>query len=258
MSISRNARCLALATIVGVSSVLAATFVPAVSAQEPSTQEPSTQEPTTQEASTPEASAQAGTSDLLYTVIAPPEELEQDATGIVVEVRASNADNLAAFAFQLEYDSEILEVATDPETQQPMIQRGDFLGSTGREVACNEPASQPGVLRLECVTLRLEPEGPDGDGLLATITFNAVGSGTSPLTLDRVQANNPDATVIDPIAVQSSQVSVKGDAGINWLLWGGIIAIGAIAAIAVAFGAMKLRTRGGPPTASVPPSPPGA
>ena len=248
MSISRNARWFALATIAGVSAVLAATFVPALSAQEPSTPEPST----------PEASAQAGTNDLLYTVVAPPEEFDQGATGIVVEVRASNAENLAAFAFQLEYDSEILEVAIDPETQQPMIQRGDFLGSTGREVACNEPASQPGVLRLECVTLRLEPAGPDGDGLLATITFNAIGSGTSPLTLDRVQANNPDATVIDPIAVQSSQVSVKGDSGINWLLWGCIIAVGALAAIAVAFVGMRLRTRGGPPTASVPPPPPAA
>lgn len=255
MSISRNARCLALATIAGVSAVLAATFVPAPSLREASAQEPSTQEPATQEPVTPEASAQVGAGELLYTVVAPPEELDQGATGIVVEVRASNADNLAAFAFQLEFDAEILEVAIDPETQQPMIQRGDFLGSTGREVACNEPASQPGVLRLECVTLRLEPAGPDGDGLLATITFNAIGSGTSPLTLDRVQANNPDATVIDPIAVQSSQLSVKGDAGINWLLWGGIIAVGAIAAIAVAFVAMKLRTRGGPPAAPTTPPP---
>ncbi len=257
MSISRNARCLALATIAGVSAVFAATLVPVPSLREASAQEPATQEPSTQEPATQEAS-QEDTDGLLYSVVAPPEELDQGATGIVVEVRASNADNLAAFGFQLEFDAEILEVAIDPETQQPMIQRGDFLGSTGREVACNEPASQPGVLRLECVTLRLEPAGPDGDGLLATITFNAIGSGTSPLTLDRVQANNPDATVVDPISVQSSQLSVKGDASINWLLWGGIIAIGAVAAIAVAFVAMKLRTRGGPPTASTTQTPPAA
>lgn len=195
-------------------------------------------------------SAQEGSDDLLVQVVTLPEPVDEGDEGIVVEVRAANADNLAAFSFQLEYDPEILEVAVDPETQQPLIQRGEFLGSTGREVACPDPESQRGVLRVTCVTLRTEPPGPDGDGLLASVTFNAIGAGTSPLNLDRVQANTPDATEIDPIQVQSGSLEVKGSGGLNWMLWGAIIGVGALVALAAAFGAMKMRTRGGPPTAT--------
>jgi hypothetical protein len=193
------------------------------------------------------ANAQDNPDGLLFQVVAPKDAVAKGASDIRVEIRAVNADNLGAFAFQLEFDPDIVEVALDPQTQQPLIQRGDFLGSTGREVACPDPESQRGVLRMTCVTLRLEPDGPDGDGLLANVTFRAVGSGTSPLTLDRVQANNPDATEITPISIQSSAIEVEGGGGMNWLLWGGIIGAGALAAIGAAFVAMKARTRGGSP-----------
>ncbi|MBI5289616.1 MAG: hypothetical protein HY873_11655 [Chloroflexi bacterium] len=190
-------------------------------------------------------SASAQSDEMLIKVVAPVESIKKGSDDVVVRFEAENATNLAAFQFQLTYDPDVLQVALDPQSQKPLIQRGDFLGTTGREVACPDPESQPGVLRMTCVTLRMEPPGPDGAGTLATVTFTAVNSGSTELTLDRVKANNPDATEITPIQVQSGALAVKGGGGLNWLLWGPII--GVIAAVVVAggaFAAFRLRGAG--------------
>ena len=134
------------------------------------------------------------------------------------------------------------------EAGAPMIQRGDFLGSTGREVACPDPVSQPesGVLRMLCVTLRMEPAGPDGAGTLATVTFRAVGSGTTDLALSDVRANEPDATEITPVSVQSGVLKVAGSGGFNWLIWGPVIGVVAVVVVGGgAFAAMRLRSGSG-------------
>ena len=187
--------------------------------------------------------AAAQDSELLYRVVAPESAAEGDAD-IVVEIRAENAEHLGAFGFQLTYDPDVLEIAVDQAGQQ-LIQRGDFLGSSGREVACPEPVVQSGVLRMSCNTLRMEPAGVDGAGTLATVTFLAVGSGTIDLTLDRPEANEPDATEIRPIAVQSATLDVKGEGGMNWLIWGPIIVIGALLIIgAIVFAATRMRSGG--------------
>ena len=177
------------------------------------------------------ASAQEGSGNLLYRVIAPAEPTDEGVT-VPVEIRAENAQNLGAFGFQLTYDPDILEIALDDQGQ-PLIQRGDFLGSSGREVVCREPVIQAGVLRMSCNTLRMEPAGVDGDGTLATVTFLATGAGTTDLALDRLEANEPDATEIRPIDVQGATLEVQGDSGLNWLIWGPIIAIGALVVIGV-------------------------
>jgi hypothetical protein len=184
--------------------------------------------------------AAAQDSELLYRVVAPESAAEGD-QDVIVEIRAENAENLGAFGFQLTYDPDVLELAVD-QTGQPLIQRGDFLGSSGREVACPEPVVQSGVLRMSCNTLRMEPAGVDGAGTLATLTFVAVGSGAVDLTLDRPEANEPDATEIRPIALQSATLDVQGEGGMNWLIWGPIIFSGALVIIGViAFVVTRLR-----------------
>jgi len=188
--------------------------------------------------------AGAQSDEMLVKVVAP-ESVGRGADEVVVRIEAENATNLGAFQFQLAYDPDVLQVAVDPQSEKPLIQRGDFLGSTGREVVCPDPESQPGVLRMTCVTLRMEPAGPDGAGTLATVTFTAVNSGSTELTLDRVKANNPDATEITPIQVQSGVLAVKGGSGLNWALWGPIIGIVALVVVGGgAFGAMRLRGAG--------------
>ena len=186
--------------------------------------------------------AGAQTDDMLVKVVVPEVSVKKGAEDVVVEIAVENAKNLASFQFQLTYDPDVLQVAADPQGSKPLVQRGDFLGSTGREVACPDPESQPGVLRMTCVTLRLEPAGPDGAGTLASVTFKAVGSGSTELTLDRVKANIPDATEITPIQIQSGTVTVKGAGTMNWALWGPIIGAAALLIIGGgAFAALRLR-----------------
>ena len=161
----------------------------------------------------------AQSNEMLIRAVAPEAAAKGD-EGIVVLINAENADNIAAFQFDLKFDSDVLEVATG-EDGKPLVQRGDFLGSTGREVVCDEPESQSGVVRFVCISLRLEPEGPDGAGTLATVSFNAIGAGATELTLDNVVANEPDATRI-PLQVQGGAITVTGSDSVNWLLWIGL------------------------------------
>lgn len=164
----------------------------------------------------PEGS-QAQSNEMLIRAVAP-ETAKKGDEGIVVQINAENADNIASFQFDLKFDSDVLEVATNEADGMPLVQRGEFLGSTGREVVCDDPESQSGVVRFVCISLRLEPEGPDGAGTLATVSFNAIGAGSTELTLDNVVANEPDATRI-PLQVQGGAITVTGGGGTNWLLW---------------------------------------
>lgn len=185
----------------------------------------------------------AQSDDLLIRVAAPVSEAKVD-DQVVIEIVADNAENLASFQFDLKFNSDVLRVSANPENDQPLIQRGEFLGSTNREVACPEPESQRGVVRFVCVTSRLEPAGPDGSGTLATITFDAIGEGATELTLDRVLANHPDGEEI-PLQAQGGTLTVTGGGGTNWLLWGGVGAAVLIVILGTgAFGATRIRGDG--------------
>ncbi len=164
---------------------------------------------------------------------------------VVVQVQVENVTNLGAFQFQLKYDPDVLQVAKDGATDKPMIQRGDFLGSSGREVVCDDPVSQAGVLRVVCITLRPEPKGPDGSGTLSTIIFEAVGKGATELTLDRVQLTDPEAKVFEGTQIQAGTLEVAGKSSFNWMLWGPIIGVIALAVVAGgAFAATRVRGKG--------------
>lgn len=190
-------------------------------------------------------SIRAQSDDMLVRVVAP-ESAKKGDEGIVVQVNAENAENVASFQFDLKFDSDVLEVAAGEEDGKPLVQRGEFLGSTGREVICDEPESQQGVVRFVCVSLRLEPAGPSGTGTLATVTFNAIGAGATELTLDNVTANEPDATRIT-LQVQGGAITVTGDSGTNWLLYGGIVAAVLIVILgAGAFAATRMGNKGTP------------
>jgi hypothetical protein len=82
-----------------------------------------------------------------------------------VDVVIEDAVDLGAFEFELTYDSTCIE-ATD-------VDLGPFLGSTGRSVYETGPAFGTGSVTYGAYSLGATPPGPDGDGVLATITFRA-------------------------------------------------------------------------------------
>lgn len=192
--------------------------------------------------------AQGATATL--TVTAPTTPVKKGDARIPFDVTVAGVTNLAAFQFELTYDSNVLEFV-DAERG---AEKGDFLGSTNRQVQCNSPISDAGVVRFTCVTLGATPNGPNGGGKLATIYLNARGSGTTEVTLGRVKliaVGDPNAAPTAPeaapeIAATTQNTSVKvegGGGGFNWLLWGPIIAVVVIAVLGAAVVAQRMRAK---------------
>jgi hypothetical protein len=79
--------------------------------------------------------------------------------------------NLGAYEWQLQFDPAVVQFVG--------ATNGPFLGSTGRTAWCVPPIHVPsqGKLRFGCGTFGSVPPGPDGGGLLSTVTFEPVADG---------------------------------------------------------------------------------
>jgi hypothetical protein len=185
-------------------------------------------------------STSAQTGSALVKVVAPVGEIKKGQQSIPIDITIDGAANLASFQFDLKFNADIFAVADN--RQGDWAEKGDFLGSTGRQVICN-PVVDSGVARISCVTLGPTPPGVNGSGKLVTIYLNAIGSGSTELTLDRVEANTVTATAdVLPTSTQGATISVAGGGGFNYLLWIPLITIVVlVVAGAVLFGAMRMR-----------------
>jgi hypothetical protein len=184
----------------------------------------------------PAASAQDGDVVVTVAAVAPEEEIKEGGDPIAFDVTVENVENLGGFQFVLLYNNRVLEFDS--------AQKGDFAGSTGREVVCNDPITAEGSVRLSCNTLRPEPAGPDGGGKLMTVMLKPTGAGNTEVLLDRVKlvAADESASDIGPITTQTTAVSVEGSSGFNWMIWGPVIGVIVLAVVGVgAFAAMRLR-----------------
>lgn len=111
----------------------------------------------------------------------------------IVNVMLDGAVNLGAFQFDVTYDSTVMTVAD--------VELGSFLGSTGRTAQPVGPDidNVAGLVTFGAFSFGSNA-GPEGTGLLAAVTFTAVGSGTSALNLQNVvvtdtMANTQSASV---------------------------------------------------------------
>jgi hypothetical protein len=168
----------------------------------------------------------------------PLEEIDESAGDVAVEVFADNVEDLAAFQFVLTFDADVLEFKE--------IAKGPFLTSSGREESCNPVTVQGPTIRYSCFTLRMEPAGPDGSGLLATVHFDPKGSGTSPLSMSLTKLIN---TTPDPIAhtAQDGEITIVGGDGGTLKLVLIIAGIVAAAVVVVGGGFAFMRRRSASP-----------
>jgi hypothetical protein len=168
-------------------------------------------------------------------IIAPEDPVSVDTEELEVKVEVDGVENLGAFSFAVSYDPDVVE-ARD-------IQRGSFLGTSGREVNCNPPNFQSGEARLTCVTLRPDPpQGAEGSGELGTVFFNVVGEGESPLTLSVVELTTPIGEEIVSTSVDAN-VTVESSGSTQWWLWaiGGVVVVAVV--VGVVFALSRLRRR---------------
>ena len=111
---------------------------------------------------------------------------------IPVEIRISNASNVASVPFHLKFNPAVLKLSEDPGGQQ-----GTFLvqpGTTTHFITKLGPSGSEVVVGLSLLGGK---SGSSGDGLLATLYFDAIGPGASPLEFTHASVRGPDAGVID-------------------------------------------------------------
>ena len=153
-----------------------------------------------------------------------------------VSVVVDQVTNLGAFEFELTYDQHILEFKD--------VQEGPFLGSSGRRVQCLPPETTAGSLLFRCVTLGATPDGPTGSGALATLTFQPVGDGISPLHFARLILTDPPANLLAATGQDASiTVEKRKASGFDWALWGPVLGGVAGAAVAIMASAWYVRRR---------------
>ncbi len=123
-----------------------------------------------------------------------PSEVTTVAGGTVtLDLVGEGTTNLGAFEVDLVRDASVADVAE--------VSLGDFLGSTGRNTMLLGPdRRQPAWVTFGAFSWGHEP-GPDGSGVLARITLQATGVGTTTLTLQDIQVVDAQANLVPALGL---------------------------------------------------------
>lgn len=117
-----------------------------------------------------------------------------------LDVTITGAQDLFGFQFDVEFDSSILEFVTWGE--------GGFLSNNGENnIFCVDHIVQDGFVKNMACT-RLGRGSVEGDGVLQTLTFKAIGTGTSQVNLPKVLLANSKAEAINA-DVSNGEVTVS-------------------------------------------------
>jgi uncharacterized membrane protein len=118
-----------------------------------------------------------------------------------VNVVISDVQDLGALEYTLEYIPSVVQATN--------VQLGDFPASTGRTVVGVGPIIDNGTGTLDhgFFSLGIDP-GPDGTGIIASITFTTTGEGSSALDLTAAQTTDTGANVLTPTILIDGSVNV--------------------------------------------------
>ncbi len=122
-----------------------------------------------------------------------------------VEIRMNNADDLYGLHVSLRFNPDMLEVQDiNPERDGVQISPG-VLPAPDFTVR-NEVDNDQGM--IEYAVTQLNPRQPaQGNGVVAIIRFQGVGSGVSPLTLSYAKLSNPDGKEM-PVQVVDATLKI--------------------------------------------------
>jgi Cohesin domain len=113
-----------------------------------------------------------------------------------VDIRVDDVANLGAFQFDLVFDPAVVQFQSFTE--------GPFLKSSGRPTFCMSSDITAGTKRYGCASGGAQT-GPDGSGVLVTVTFSPLTEAGSSVNLEQGGLYSPNA---DPIAATWQNGSV--------------------------------------------------
>gem|GEM_PF-2333815 len=134
--------------------------------------------------------------------VPPEEETLTLGTTETANVVILGARNLGRYRFTMDFNPNVVHVLD--------VQDASFLGSTGRTVFPLGPDidNVAGTVTFEAISAGPPAEGPDGSGVLATITMEMVGVGNSDLDLHDVEVSTTLAEQEVPNVVRDGQITV--------------------------------------------------
>ncbi len=146
-------------------------------------------------------------SDAIVT-FSPAEQSLQVGDAAIINVQVEQAENLFAVAMNLRFDPTVLQVQdANPEIEGIQIGLGDFPNP--EEVSENRVIHSTGV--IDYAAAQVSTDQPNkSEGLLATIAVEAVGPGTSDLTVVSIQLVNGNGDEI-PTTTERGTISVQVD-----------------------------------------------
>jgi hypothetical protein len=103
---------------------------------------------------------------------------------VAVNINIDDVVDLDDYEWQLAYNPTVLEYQS--------VVNEPFLATTGRSVSCQPPILGEGTVRFGCVSTGTPGTGPNGPGLLSTVTFKAKAAGGSSLCLRWASLGNTD------------------------------------------------------------------
>jgi len=138
--------------------------------------------------------AMTGTAKAQPTVISvQPSHLDVPAPGETFELNVTIADSpaIVQWTIRVQYNPSVLApILANETTQEPLIDKGDFLsqGGTYSTALMPKPMTQANktagvIYEITEIFLDLDELGPSGSGWLCTLHFNATASGTSDVTI---------------------------------------------------------------------------
>lgn len=119
------------------------------------------------------------------TALQPPSQVVQLGDPLKIDIAVSGVTDLAGWEVRIKYDPSILEFAS--------IEPTSWMDSTGRSTFCPSPSvdAVAGNAQMGCGTVDPSPPGPDGDGVVAHVTFSTIATGTSNLEIIKLELSNP-------------------------------------------------------------------
>jgi hypothetical protein len=123
----------------------------------------------------------------------------------MVEIRMNNADDLYGLHVALRFNPDLLEVQ-DINLELVGVQIAPGVLPAPDFTVLNTADNEQGM--IEYAVTQLNPRQPaQGDGVVAVIRFQGVGSGVSPLTLSYAKLSNPDGEAM-PVQIVDATLKI--------------------------------------------------